>query len=190
MENSENNVITDILSGDKEAYAVLIKRYQKPLFNLMLRMTLNSEDALDLTQDTFVRAYEKLDRFNPANRFFPWLYTIGLNLARDFKRKKRVRESHVDEIRETQQDLSLASNPESHEIVKRLDLNHIQEALATLPLESREAVILRFHEDMPLKDVAMALGISISGAKMRVHRALLKLRQILSDGETRLTNND
>ena len=183
MENSENKVILSILEGEKEAYAVLIKRYQKPLFNLMLRTTLNSEDALDLTQETFVRAYEKLDRFNPANRFFPWLYTIGLNLARDFLRKKRVRESRLDEIRKNQHGLSITSNPEPNEVDEFLALNHIQEALATLPLESREAVMLRFHEDMPMKDVAKILGISVSGAKMRIHRALLKLRQILSEGE-------
>lgn len=189
MENSENNVITDILEGNKEAYAVLVKRYQKPVFNLMVRMTFNAEDALDLTQETFVRAYEKLDRFNPSNRFFPWLYTIGLNLARDFRRKKRVRESRTEEIRETQQGLSLASNPEPDEMAERIDLHRIQEALATLPLESREAVILRFHEEMPVKDVAKILGISISGAKMRIHRALLKLRQVLSERETGFTNN-
>ena len=90
----------------------------------------------------------------------------------------------MDEIRETQQNLSLASNPEPSVVVQFLALNHIQEALETLPFESREAVMLRFHEDMPVKDVAKVLGISVSGAKMRIHRALLKLRLILSDWET------
>lgn len=190
MENSEKYLITDILEGNKEAYAVLVKRYQKPLFNLMVRMASNSEDAHDLTQETFVRAYEKLDRFNPSNRFFPWLYTIGLNLARDFRRKKRVRESRTEEIRETQQGLCLASNEDQANLaVDRLDYHRVQEALATLPLESREAVILRFHEDMSMKDVAKALGISISGAKMRVHRAMLKLRQTLYDKESESPGN-
>jgi RNA polymerase sigma-70 factor (ECF subfamily) len=182
MENFEKDLITDILEGNKEAYAVLVKRYQKPLFNLMIRMTSNWEDAVDLAQETFVRAYEKLDRFNPSDRFFPWLYTIGLNLARDFLRKKRVRESRTEEIRETQQGLSLALNKDSADSeVDRLDYHRVQEALATLPLESREAVILRFHEGMPMKDIAKALGISISGAKMRVHRAMVKLREIIND---------
>lgn len=180
MENSEKDLITDILEGNKEGYTVLVKRYQKPLFNLMIRMTSNSEDAVDLTQEAFVRAYEKLDRFNPSDRFFPWLYTIGLNLARDFLRKKRIRESRIDDIRETQQGLSLALNKDQADLeVDRLDYQRVQEALATLPLESREAVILRFHEGIPMKDVAKALGISTSGAKMRVHRAMLKLREIL-----------
>ncbi len=182
MENSEKDLITDILEGNKEVYAILVKYYQKPLFNLMIRMTSNWEDALDLTQETFVRAYEKLDRFNPSDRFFPWLYTIGLNLARDFLRKKRVRESHAEEIRETQQGLSVALNEDSTGLeVDRLDYDRVQQVLATLPVESREAVMLRFHEGMPMKDVAKALGISISGAKMRVHRAMLKIREILYD---------
>jgi RNA polymerase sigma-70 factor (ECF subfamily) len=185
MEQSETYLINEIMEGDKDAYAVLVRRYQKPMFNLMMRMTSNSEDAFDLTQETFVRAYEKLDHFNPSNRFFPWLYTIGLNLARDFLRKERIRESHNNEVRKTHQTRYLEMNPDPiAPNMERLELQQVQEALATLPLESREAVMLRFHEDMPMKEVAQALGISISGAKMRVHRALLRLREILYQKES------
>ena len=66
----ESLIISDILDGDPDAYAILVKHYQKPIFNLMIRMTSSEEDAFDLTQETFVHAYEKLDRFRLSSRFF------------------------------------------------------------------------------------------------------------------------
>ena len=183
MAISEESVISDILGGDVSAYAILIKRYQKPVFNLMIRMTSCEEDALDLTQETFVRAYEKLEYFNPSGRFFPWLYTIGLNLARDFLRKSKsgkiVTEQDVDGLPNNV--CSLAEDAEA--LPEKLDLEQVTTSLQRLPLEYREALILRFHQDMSMKEIATALGLSTSGAKMRVHRGLLKLRQFLSGGK-------
>ena len=106
MSNTDEKLISDILAGDVEAYAILVKRYQKPIFNLMMRTTSCEEDAFDLTQEAFVRAYEKLERFKPSGRFFPWLFTIAMNLARDFLRKTKTREIKKAELYEMQKDLS------------------------------------------------------------------------------------
>ena len=179
MVNTDENLISDILSGDVEAYAILVKRYQKPIFNLMMRTTCSEEDAFDLTQEAFVRAYEKLERFKPSGRFFPWLYTIGINLARDFSRRRKTREIKTAELYEMQKDLSVESD-RSKSLLERIDAQRLKETLQELPLENREAVILRFHEGMSIREVALAIGISVSGAKMRIHRGLLKLRQLLS----------
>jgi RNA polymerase sigma-70 factor (ECF subfamily) len=89
MASGEETLVYEILSGDVDSYALLVKRYQKPIYNLMLRMTGSEQDALDLSQETFVRAYEKLEKFDPSASFFPWLYTMGLNLARDFLRRAK-----------------------------------------------------------------------------------------------------
>ena len=179
MGNTDENLISDILTGDVEAYAILIKRYQKPIFNLMMRTTSCEEDAFDLTQEAFVRAYEKLERFKPSGRFFPWLYTIGMNLARDFSRKKKTRKIKKAELYEMQKSLSVESDL-SKSLLERIDAQRVKEALQDLPLEYREAVILRFHEGMSIREVASSIGISVSGAKMRIHRGLLKLRRLLS----------
>ena len=110
MINSEENaIISSILAGDVDAFAVLVQRYQKPIFNLMIRITSCEEDAFDLTQETFIRAYEKLDRFKPSGRFFPWLYTIGMNLGRDFLRKRKTVGTKAEELYESQKSLSIES---------------------------------------------------------------------------------
>ena len=178
MGNTDENLISDILAGNVEAYAILVKRYQKPIFNLMMRTTSCEEDAFDLTQEAFIRAYEKLERFKPSGRFFPWLYTIGMNLARDFLRKTKTREIKKAELYEMQKGFSVESNL-SKSLLERIDAERVKEALQDLPLEYREAVFLRFHEGMSIREVALSIGISVSGAKMRIHRGLLKLRRLL-----------
>ena len=183
MSNSEENaIISNILAGDADAFAILVKRYQKPVFNLMFRIRSCGEDAFDLTQDTFIRAYEKLDRFKPSGSFFPWLYTIGINLGRDFLRKRKTGKTKAEELYESQKNLSMESE-HGESLIERLDGELVKEALQGLSLDYREAIILRFHEGMSMREVARALGISISGAKMRVHRGLLKLRGLLTTGE-------
>lgn len=175
MSGAEANLIHEILAGDAEAYAVLVRRYQRPIFNLMLRMTYSDEDAKDLTQDTFIRAYEKLEQFKTSRSFFPWLYTIGMNLARDFQRKakaSRVAEEALS--RDLDPPEAVGGNPHGAMEAKKVRL-----LLDKLPLDYREALMLRFHEGLSMNEVGHALGISASGAKMRVHRGLSKLREML-----------
>lgn len=186
MVNSEENLIADILDGDVDAYAILVKRYQTPIFNLMMRIASSEQDALDLTQETFLRAYENLERFKPSARFFPWLYTIGINLGRDFLRKTKMRETKAEELYQTQRNLSLEAELKASSF-DTLELSRVREAVQELSLEYREALILRFHEGLSMRDIALALGTSVSGAKMRVHRGLLKLRQFLISGESDVT---
>ena len=175
MASGEETLVYEILSGDVNAYALLVKRYQKPIFNLMLRMTGSEQDAVDLTQETFVRAYEKLEKFNPSAPFFPWLYTMGLNLARDFLR--RAKRSPIDSY-ESENSFSVDSDQEDR-LADQIDIQQVQEGLQLLPVDYREALLLRFHEGLSVNEVAHALGLSLSGAKMRIHRGLLKLRQVL-----------
>jgi RNA polymerase sigma-70 factor (ECF subfamily) len=179
MTSGEETLVREILSGDVNAYALLVKRYQKPIFNLMWRMTGSEQDAVDLTQETFVRAYEKLEKFNPSAPFFPWLYTMGLNLARDFLR--RARRSPIEPY-EQESSVSIEVNQDDR-LADQIDVQEVLEGLQTLPVDYREALLLRFHEGLSVSEVAYALGLSLSGAKMRIHRGLLKLRQVLGKQE-------
>ena len=175
MASGDQSLVYDILSGDVNAYALLVKRYQKPILNLMLRMTGSEQDALDLTQETFVRAYEKLEKFNPSASFFPWLYTMGLNLARDFLR--RAKRSPIESY---EPDDSFSIEIDQYDrLADQIDVQKVSEVLLSLPFDYREALLLRFHEGLSVGEVAYALGLSLSAAKMRIHRGLLKLRQLL-----------
>jgi RNA polymerase sigma-70 factor, ECF subfamily len=179
MATGDQSLVGEILSGDVNAYALLVKRYQKPILNLMLRMTGSEQDALDLTQETFVKAYEKLEKFSPSASFFPWLYTMGLNVARDFLRKAKRSpiESHDLE------NVYAIDCDQEDRLGNQLNIQKVQEQLQMLPVDYREALLLRFHEGLSVSEVAYALGLSLSAAKMRIQRGLLKLRQLLEKGK-------
>jgi RNA polymerase sigma-70 factor, ECF subfamily len=175
MASGEETLVNEILSGDVNSYALLMRRYQKPIYNLMLRMTGSEQDAVDLTQETFVRAYEKLEKFNPSASFFPWLYTMGLNLARDFLR--RAKRSPIVSY-EPENSASIEIDQDDR-LADQIDVQRVSEGLQSLPVDYREALLLRFHEELSVSEVAHALGLSVSAAKMRIHRGLQKLRQLL-----------
>jgi RNA polymerase sigma-70 factor (ECF subfamily) len=176
-QTDDRAVIAAVLSGDTNAYAVLVERYQKPIFNLMYRMTRSYEDAVDLAQDTFIKAYEQLHRFKDDKRFFPWLYTIGWNHSKNFQRRKRYETVPIE-------DWDLGSGldypaQEEERMCSRLDYRLLYEALDELPADYREVLVLRYREEFPVEDIAAALGLSESGVRMRIHRGLKKLREIL-----------
>jgi RNA polymerase sigma-70 factor (ECF subfamily) len=176
--DNDNAVIRDVLDGNPEAFGLLVERYQRPIYNLMLRTTGTAHTAADLAQDTFLRAYEHLERFHPGARFFSWLYAIGMNRARDWLRASGIRRETGLEVLDGQ---DFQGNPgdQQERLAERLDLERVHRAVARLPLEYRETVLLRYHEDLSLQEVAETLGISLSAAKMRVHRALDTVRRAL-----------
>ena len=183
MSQSENYmVIQKVLSGDVDAYGFFVSKYQKSIYNLMYRQTRLKEEAADLTQETFLKAYERLERFRPEGRFFSWLYAIGINLVRDWARKNRIATEKKDLLF-----TELASNDQAVESDELLDLKHNMEALlqalGSMPLEYREAIILRYREELSMKEIAEIFKLSVSGAKMRVHRGLEKLRKLLLENK-------
>ena len=180
----EKQVIIDVLNGNADAYAVLINRYQRPIFNMLLRMVASREDAADLVQDTFVKAYENLERFRLSARFFPWLYTIGMNLARDHLRRRKtaaVASCHFQAGCFWGGD---AGHDPEQDMARCLDAGRMPALLAGLPEDYREALVLRFHQGLGMRDIGAALGITTSGAKMRIVRGLQKLRAMFKDRAT------
>lgn len=173
--DDESELIEDILDGDAQAYAVLVRRYQGPIHALMLRMCRHAEDARDLTQETFVTAYEKLDRFKMNARFFPWLYTIGLNLARDHLRRRGrsplPAADCFDGCLET-----IAADVSDDSLIDRIDADRLLAAMDGLGLETREALLLRYQEGLSITEIATALDLSASAVKMRLSRGLERLR--------------
>jgi RNA polymerase sigma-70 factor (ECF subfamily) len=174
----EYQIIAAVLSGDVDAYRFLVERYQKPIFNLMYRVTGSREDALDLAQETFIKAYEKLHSFREGAKFFPWLYTIGFNHARNFVRKRKMVRSLRGEDGGERESFDQPWHQEEA-LCTQLDCHRLDQVLKQIPLDYREALILHYHEGLSMEDIAAGLQISVSGAKMRVHRGIKKLRQIL-----------
>lgn len=173
-DEADKDVISRIKGGDKDAYAVLVNRYKNAIFNLALRMTGDYHLANDLAQEVFIRAYEKLSLFNPDKGFLTWLYTIGLNHIRN--RLKKEQRSHLagEGLSDTEGVLPVADSLDD-EICK------LEASLMNLPPELREAVVFRYYQQLSFEEVSRVLGISLSATKMRVYRALARLRVMLKD---------
>ncbi len=178
----DSQLIADILEGDVNAYSTLVQRYQGAIFNLMFRMTDSYEDASDLAQETFIKAYDQLYRFQRGKKFFPWLYTIGLNHARNFLRHKN--RMHWVSLEDCEIGFELDYPGQQEEkICANLDYGQLHAGLNELPLDYREALMLRYHEGLSMEDVAEAMSLKLSAAKMRVHRGLAKLHSILEKNQ-------
>lgn len=172
-DQQERDAIRAVLSGNANAYRVIVDRYQSPIYNLMLRMSRSESEALDLSQEAFIKAYENIKSFDGRARFFPWLYSISLNLARDHLRRMKI----APVCYEADPEMEVSDHAEESErMCLRLDAVRLGATLQKLPEDYREAVMLRYHHELSLQEVADALGLSLSGAKMRVSRGLERLR--------------
>jgi RNA polymerase sigma-70 factor (ECF subfamily) len=183
MLNKDDQAVLDqTMSGNTNAFSVIVRRYERPIFNLMFRMTRCDQTAADLTQEAFVKAYEKIGRFKRGKKFFPWLYSIGLNVAKDYLRKRRTQGEfslefdHIECLRK-----EYHSDAIEERILRNQYFREIDKSLSKLPISYREAVILRYHEELSVKDVADAIGIRLSAAKMRIKRGLAMLRNELGE---------
>ena len=178
-QKTDAEIVVRVLKGDKKAYALLIEAYKGPVFNLAFRMTGSYQDADDLTQDIFIRAYQNLHQFDQDKKFFTWLYTLGINLIRNhLKKKAKDVASHTMDRRfselQTKGDESREGDFPSEESMRWLDEN-----MQKLPVDLRESIILKFYQDLTFEEVAAITGDSLSAVKMRVYRGLEKLKQLL-----------
>ena len=174
-ESRETELIREVLAGDPAPFEVLVRRYQGPVYNLMLRNAGDGIVAEDLAQEAFIRAYSRLETFRLGSRFFPWLYSLSLNVVRDWLRKNG-RDFHVF-MEQPSVMVRDEDRPDAERsMMDRLDGAKAFEAVMELPPAYREALILRFRHDLSMAEVAHALDISVSGAKMRVSRGLDMLR--------------
>ena len=173
----EGEIIVRVLAGDREAFAELVDAYKGPVFRLAFRMTGNERDADDLSQETFLRAYLSLGRFRTSERFFPWLYTVCLNVIRNHLRKVKA----VPEA-ESGKGVPEAEDPRGNpadEAIGRERSRRLQGYLLKLPPPVRETLVLRFFEGMSFEDVAALTGDSLGGTKMKVYRGLEKIRVMM-----------
>ena len=164
--------------GDREAFQELVAASYRDVFTLALRLCRSEDDALDVTQEAYLRAYRSLDKFRGDSKFSTWVYRITANCASSYlKKRSRHRHEELDEHREPA-DAEPSRDPvgraESTELRARLD-----EALGTLAPKLRAVVVLRDIYDLPHDDIASELGISVSASKVRLHRARHQLRDEL-----------
>lgn len=188
MSGEEAGLVRRCLAGDEKAYRELVERYQGQVYSLSLRMVRRAEDAEDLTQETFVRMFRALARYDPERPFAAWLFTIASRLCIDHIRRRKVspisltqRERESDEEYEIEVEDpglkpdELAAHAEESERTSAL--------IESLPPHYRIVVLLRHVQDLSYEEIAAALHLPLGTVKARIHRAraLLKTRM---EGET------
>lgn len=184
MEKSDEEIITLVLDGRKQEYRHLIHRYQRQIYNLMFRYSRSGQDAADLTQDVFLRAFEKLDRFESGRPFFPWLYTLAINRVNDWSRTTRRRNAHQERFNDNTPQREEEGSGQERRLERREELERLQRGLDLLSDETREILVLRFHHECSVKEVAGILAISESAVKMRTARGLQQLQILMGEDES------
>lgn len=160
------------LAGEQDAYEVLVRRYQRGLFNVALRMLGNYEDARDAAQNAFVKAYEHLNTFDPEQRFFAWLYRILKNECLNVLRARRPT---------TTVSMDLPAGHGGDPVERRERQQAIQSALLMLSTDYREVVVLRHFTDLSYEEIAATLGIPATKVKSRLYSARQQLGNLLVD---------
>src|SRR5450759_2540252 len=172
----EAEIVAKVLKGDRRTYALLVEEYKSPIYNLAYRMTGNSEDADDLTQETFIRAYINLWRFDPKRKFFTWLYTISINLIRNHLKKVK-NDDLLNRTKNIQYNENENQSPEAR-IIATQESNKINLVLLTLKYELRVMLIMKYQQELSFEEIAEITGKSVSAVKMRVYRGLEKLEPV------------
>lgn len=178
-QEEERAIVQAVLQGDTVEFQILVRRYHKPIYNLMFRVLKDIMTAEDLTQETFTRAYEKLGTFRTGKRFFPWIYAIGLNLCKDYLRKQG-RHSHLFSDNAESDELADPGGDDCQKNVDRaLEVQQVARALEKLPLLYSEPMLLYYREGLTLREISDVLNVSAAAVKIRIHRGREKIKRSL-----------
>jgi len=183
--DEELRIIKKVLDGDSNAFEELVLSNQKNVYNLALKMTKNEEDAQDISQEAFIKAYNQLEAFRGDSKFSVWLYRLTYNLCIDFLRKKpKAQVISLSAQQEESGDSFEIEIPDLRELpadsVFRKELQtEIAQSIDELSQGHREIIVMREINDMSYTEIAETLGISEGTVKSRLARARLSLANIL-----------
>ena len=176
-EDPDETLVERCREGDGSAFAVLVHRYHRPIYNAAFRVLGNAEDASDITQVVFMRVTERLDDFDSRYKFFSWIYRIALNEALNLARRQG-REEPLDDDAEIAG--SQAAEPEwnvgQNELAER-----VQRALLGMNVDDRAVLTLRHFSDCSYREMSAILGVAEKTVKSRLFAARRRLRDLLAD---------
>lgn len=188
MTSTDEELVARSIGGDADSFNQLVVRWERPIFALAYRTIGREEDARDVCQETFLRAFRALPRFRGQAKFSSWLYQIALNLCRDWIRRER-RVALVQPAEDTDlRDLAAATEPSEsiEDLVARQELTRLVErAMAHLPEEQRTAIILKEYHGLTFQEIADLVGCPLSTIKTRLYQGLSVLRRELASGAGR-----
>jgi len=172
------DLIIRIENGEREAFNELVLKYQKPLYSLLYRMVSDHDDASDLLQKTFVKAFTGLKGFERRSSFKTWLYQIAINLAKNvYRDRSRIEKVSID-------DVIIRRDPKTLEtLIKQERGLLLRQSLTRLPEKQRLTLILRVQEARKFEEIAAIMKCSVGTAKANYHHAVQKLKKIMGENQ-------
>ena len=186
---SELDLVKQCQAGQTEAFDQLVNRYRSRVFAMIYNMVHNEQDAWDLAQDSFVKAWKSIKRFRGQSSFYTWLYRIVMNVTIDHVRKKQIKGAGTefnDEVKLGEIEPAARTAPKSeplpHRQMERSEIRaRIDAAIAQLTPEHRAVILMKETEDMQYHEIAEALGCSIGTVMSRLFYARKQLQNLLRD---------
>jgi RNA polymerase sigma-70 factor (ECF subfamily) len=183
---TDEELVARSISGDNESFNELILRWERPIYALAYRTIGREEDARDVCQETFLRAFRALPGFRGQAKFSSWLYRIALNLCRDWVRRER--RTPVVQAPEGMDLMELAAAREPSEsiedlVARKATTKAVERAMALLPEEQRTAIVLKEYHGLTFQEIADLVGCPLSTVKTRLYQGLTVLRRELARAE-------
>jgi RNA polymerase sigma factor (sigma-70 family) len=174
---NDNEIISLVLKGDHAAYATLVSRYQGYVFTLAFRVVKNREDAEEVSQDAFIKAYKYLANFKGESKFSTWLYTITNNTSISFLRKKKLVLHSLDNEKVFEAAENHDSGMRADTVEQKSKLAMVNEAINLLNTDDAQIITLFYKAEQSLEETAQVLGIEVNAAKVRLYRARTRLKE-------------
>lgn len=177
---AEARLVAAALAGSQSAFERIVRRYERPIVGLLVRLTGDRALAEELAQDTFVKAFRNLSAFDPSRRLSSWLFRISHNAGVDALRRASAAQNRPASLVGSEAlPTDLPAPPEPDPVERRALGEAIRQAFARLRPDQRTAIVLRYEEGLPFDDIARVLGIAEATARSHVHRARKQLAQVL-----------
>jgi RNA polymerase sigma factor (sigma-70 family) len=171
------DIIARVLNGDHQAYSILVERYQNFVFTISLRYIKSREDAEEVAQDVFVKAYRSLADFKGASKFSTWLYTITTTTCITFLRKKKLEVHSLDNEKVFEAADSVDSGMSANQIEQKSKVNMVNEAIKMLSADDAQIITLFYKGEQTLEEIAQILGKESNAVKVQLHRARGRLKE-------------
>jgi len=168
-------LVAAFLAGSQDAFAVIVSRYQRTVYQVCYRFVRNHEDAADLAQDVFVRAFKGLGQFKGDASLGTWLYRVGVNCCLNRLAVKRPRTESID----ASQHVDQKRDDPLHAVVRSEKAARVRQAIAKLPPKQRATLLLRVYQDLSHEEIAEILGSSVGATKANFFHALGNLKRLL-----------
>ena len=176
-ETADIDIIARVLNGEHQSYSVLVERYKNFVFTITLRYVKSREDAEEVSQDVFVKAYRSLADFKGASKFSTWLYTITTTTCITFLRKKKLEIHSLDNERVFEVADNVDGGMSANQIEQKSKVNMVNQAIKMLSTDDAQVIMLFYKGEQTLEEIAQILGKEPNAVKVQLHRARGRLKE-------------